>query len=480
PIISSMIGWCACLAWMLVMWLYLKKEENREMFRFVGLIPFELRAVIVLLGIIYTFNYIDSYNAFYYNTAEYYINSWMFSTGIIHVIYSIILLLGFTLFVYWVREIGQKGFFRGLFGRSVLLTFLFKGKDGAKVIYYEIREWFIGLVSVKEYNTDTKETVYFLVFLNCIFLLLLSELLGLFGILIYSCCLFVGADYVIHHANMNYQTVIRDTNKLASGDLTAPLADSYGLFEPIRLELQKIQGGFQKAVTEAVKSERMKTELISNVSHDLKTPLTTMISYQDLLAKEEDAEKRKEYLQILSRSTNRLKILIEDLFEVSKASSGSVKMEWMDVDVVALVDQTLFELLPQFEEKGLTVKKHYDIDSRILTLDSEKTYRIFQNIFTNACKYSLPGSRVHVYATEENDMTVFRITNVTEKEVLGDPNDLTERMKRGDASRHSEGSGLGLAIAKSFMQLQNGSMNIRVEEDIFKVECYFTQTKRDE
>ena len=217
----------------------------------------------------------------------------------------------------------------------------------------------------------------------------------------------------------------------------------------------------------------MRTELVTNVSHDLKTPLTAIITYVNLLKEEKDEEKRKEYVEILDRKSLRLKVLIEDLFEISKASSQNVTLQIMDVDVANLFKQVKLELEKKFEEAGLLFRCGYPEEKLICRLDSQKTYRIFENLLINVSKYALTGTRVYVkiYAEEQN--AVIQVMNVSAEEITVKASDLTERFVRGDASRNTEGSGLGLAIAKSFTELQKGTFEIQVEGDLFKAEVRF-------
>lgn len=223
------------------------------------------------------------------------------------------------------------------------------------------------------------------------------------------------------------------------------------------------------AIEEETKSQKMKTELISNVSHDLKTPLTSMISYIDLMKKEKNKEKKNEYLETVERNSLRLKHLIDDLFEVSKANSGELKLDLIDVDLVSLVNQTLFELNPQIEKSGLTFKKNYFKEKVIVKLDAHKTYRIIENVISNVVKYSLENSRVYIAIEDINNKISVSVRNTSRNEIDFDPNDIVERFARGDSSRNSEGSGLGLAIAKGFTEAQHGQFRIETDGDIFKV-----------
>ena len=262
---------------------------------------------------------------------------------------------------------------------------------------------------------------------------------------------------------------------MAEGELDIGITEDLGIFNPFQTEMLKIQDGYQKAVEREVQSQRMRTELVTNVSHDLKTPLTAIITYVNLLKEEKDEEKRKEYVDILDKKSLRLKVLIEDLFEISKASSQNVTLQIVDVDVVNLFKQVKLELEEKFKEVGLDFRCTYPEEKLICALDSQKTYRIFENLLINVSKYALAGTRVYVriFTEAEGQTAVIQVMNVSAEEITVEASDLTERFVRGDASRNTEGSGLGLAIAKSFTELQKGSFQIKVEGDLFKVEVRF-------
>lgn len=214
----------------------------------------------------------------------------------------------------------------------------------------------------------------------------------------------------------------------------------------------------------------MKTELVTNVSHDLRTPLTAIITYTDLLKNEADEEKRKEYIDVLERKSLRLKVLIEDLFEISKAASRNVKMNFMKVDIVGLIKQVELENDEKIKAANLEFRWMLPDHKVIMWLDSEKTYRIFENLIVNIIKYAMPHTRVYVEMTEAMDEVHISMKNVSATELDFNPDEITERFVRGDSARNTEGSGLGLAIAKSFSELQHGKLKITTEADLFKVD----------
>ncbi len=299
---------------------------------------------------------------------------------------------------------------------------------------------------------------------------------GIFIVLIYTFVLYFLLKKYIHRIQEQYGCMLKATNCIAQGQLNNEFDEDFGIFESYKRELYEIQNGFQKAVEEEVRSQRMKTELITNVSHDLKTPLTAIITYIDLLKEENSTEEqRKEYLDTLERKSLRLKVLIEDLFEVSKASSGSVTLEPVPVDICNLMRQVYLEYEDKMREAGLQVRFSVPEEKVILKLDSQKTYRIFENLYVNIIKYALHDTRVFITVERrgeeggEYSSVHIEMKNISELEIMGNPQELSERFVRGDASRNSEGSGLGLAIAKSLTELQGGKFRIRADGDLFKV-----------
>ncbi len=293
---------------------------------------------------------------------------------------------------------------------------------------------------------------------------------GIIGLIVYSVALYVLLYKYGEKLQKQYQSILQATEQMAEGKLKISMEKDLGVFQPIGDSLEKVQQGFEQAVVEEAKSQNMKTELITNVSHDLKTPLTAIITYVDLLKKEDiTGEERKTYIDTLDKKSQRLKVLIEDLFEVSKAQSGNVQMNFMEVDVVSLLKQVKSEMSDQIEAGNLAFRWNLPEKKILLSLDGQRTYRVFENLIGNALKYSMPYSRVYVdiLDSETSVQVIFR--NTSAQELNFEPERLTERFVRGDASRKSEGSGLGLAIAKSFVELQNGQFTIDVDGDLFKV-----------
>ncbi len=267
-----------------------------------------------------------------------------------------------------------------------------------------------------------------------------------------------------------YGEMLRAAHSVAEGNLQTEIAGDWGIFSAFQEELAAIQSGFSSAVEEEVKSQRMRTELITNVSHDLKTPLTAIITYTELLREEGVTEsQRKEYLAVLHRKSLRLKTLIEDLFEVSKANSGNVAFDTEKVDICHLVRQMYLEYEDKATEAGLVFRFRFPEQKVFLMLDSDKTSRIFDNLYANIIKYAMPDTRVYVSVESRDGEVGIELKNISGYELNIPAESLTERFVRGDSARNSEGSGLGLAIARSFVELQGGKMEIEIDGDLFKV-----------
>ncbi len=239
-------------------------------------------------------------------------------------------------------------------------------------------------------------------------------------------------------------------------------------FKNFAEDVANIQSGFKSAVQEAVKGERMKAELITNVSHDLKTPLTSIITYADLLKKEElENEKAKEFVTVLHDKSYRLKQLIEDLIEASKASSGNLTVTKEKINLKMLLIQAMGELEEKIEKAGLIVKINCEEETNVYA-DGRHMWRILENLISNVIKYAMPNSRVYVDIFKMDDMGVLIIKNISAASIDVTPDQLLDRFVRGDVSRTTEGSGLGLSIAKSLSEIQDGSFEINIDGDLFK------------
>ena len=264
--------------------------------------------------------------------------------------------------------------------------------------------------------------------------------------------------------------------EIASGNLSSTVNEKNLIldFKDHAHDLNHIRDGLNEALEKRLQSERFRTELITNVSHDIKTPLTSIVNYVDLLQKEEPkTEKQQEYLEVLDRQSGKLKKLIEDLIEASKASSGAMTVDLQPCDLSILLDQTAGEYAERLEEAQLDLVLQKPDTPVTVLADGRHLWRVFDNLMNNIVKYALPGTRVYLSLQESGGAAEVTFRNISREPLTMDVRELTERFVRGDASRHTEGNGLGLAIAMSLMRLQKGEMDVSLDGDLFKVTLRF-------
>jgi signal transduction histidine kinase len=248
----------------------------------------------------------------------------------------------------------------------------------------------------------------------------------------------------------------------------------YGKELAMANNINQIGTGLERAIQEQFKSERLKADLITNVSHDIKTPLTSIINYVDLIKREHiENDHLKEYLTVLEQKSQRLKTLTEDLVEASKASSGNLKLDMRRLDLVEMIWQTNGEFEEKYEERHLELVTSLPSGSLMIEADGRHLWRVLENLYNNAFKYAMENSRVYTEVTSEDGMVWFTIKNVSEHPLNISPDELTERFVRGDVSRTTEGSGLGLSIAQSLTKLQGGTFEVVIDGDLFKARVGF-------
>lgn len=275
---------------------------------------------------------------------------------------------------------------------------------------------------------------------------------------------------------VSLRTLQKGGEKLARGDFSSPIDTRYLLWDFKRYgqELNDVQGGLEQAVQEQMKAEHLKTELITNVSHDIKTPLTSIVNYVDLLKKEDmPSPAAREYVAVLDRQSHRLKKLTEDLVEASKASSGALNVELQPTDVNVLLSQIEGEYQERLAACHLTLVTQPPAPGTMIQADSRLLSRVMDNLVSNVCKYAMENTRVYVTAAVRDGQAVISFKNVSRDELNISPDELMERFVRGDASRHSEGSGLGLSIARSLVQLQGGTFALSIDADLFRADIVF-------
>ena len=287
------------------------------------------------------------------------------------------------------------------------------------------------------------------------------------------------AYYVLK--KLSYLSYIMDgTQRIKNGDIHHKLQlIGEDNFTTLADNINNIRDGLDKAIDSQLRSERMKSELITNVSHDLKTPLTSIINYIELIKKEENItpEYLKDYVNVLDSKSKRLKVLIEDLFEASKASSGNIELNMEKIDIIQLLRQSIGELEEKLSEANLDLKINVPEDKIYVRADGRRLYRVLENLLSNISKYSLPNTRVYIDITEVEGRVKLIMKNISSYELNFDPEEIMERFKRADDSRNTEGSGLGLAIARDLVKLQGGEFVIDIDGDLFKSIIEFDSIK---
>ena len=380
-------------------------------------------------------------------------------TPVIQIVLWFVFFTLIVILMYMVKYLFQKGFKR-YFKENTCLGWIILNSQKImnKIVNFDL-------------DDNINHSVLKIVIFNFIIITVISIffVFGFFFALIYSIIIFFLLKNKFVEIKNDYQVLLNATKKLSNGQFDVDINEDVGIFNPLKNEFTHIKDGFEKAVKEEVKSQKMKTELISNVSHDLKTPLTSIITYVDLLKKDAlTDEERHQYIQVLERNSLRLKNLIDDLFEVSKANSGDIKLHFVDVDIVSLIKQAELECQDKLDEKSLDIKMNTSHEKIIHSLDSSKTYRIFENLFINISKYALDHTRVYIDVIEDEDNITIIFKNISEQEITFNNKEIVERFVQGDKSRNTTGSGLGLAIVKSFTELQKGQFQVETDGDLFK------------
>lgn len=286
----------------------------------------------------------------------------------------------------------------------------------------------------------------------------------------------IAAAWFVLSSAMAKSRIRKGIEEIASGNLEhrIELNGLRGADKELAEKVNDIGSGLNRAVDEAMRNERLKTDLITNVSHDIKTPLTSIINYVDILKRSNIAdEKIRGYLDILEAKAQRLKTLTEDVVEASKVSSGNITLEYMDMDLRELIQQTEGELAEKFAARRLTVVLNMPEEPAVIHVDGRRMWRVLENIFGNAAKYAMPGTRVYADLTLNDSQVMFSLKNVSEQQLNFSADELTERFIRGDISRSTEGSGLGLSIAKSLTTMQGGEFELYLDGDLFRVNIRF-------
>lgn len=293
------------------------------------------------------------------------------------------------------------------------------------------------------------------------------------GVMAFLCL--VGCGAIIGYGAYSFGTLLAGVKRMSKGDLDSKVDDKYlaGAFKDFSGNLNALSEVAIVAAQKQMKAERMKTELITNVSHDIKTPLTSIINYVDLLDKPHSEQEQEQYLEVLARQSQRLKKLIEDLMEMSKASTGNLTVDITNVSAVEAINQALGEFADKLERAELTPVFHVPQEDLLMRADGRLVWRVLSNLLGNAVKYALSGTRLYIDLMELDGRVIISLKNISRDALNVNADELLERFVRGDSARNTEGSGLGLNIAQSLMELQKGTLQLLVDGDLFKVTLSF-------
>ncbi|HFL2397090.1 TPA: histidine kinase dimerization/phospho-acceptor domain-containing protein [Clostridioides difficile] len=300
--------------------------------------------------------------------------------------------------------------------------------------------------------------------------------------LLFSICIFLGFTIYITKRLSYLSYIIEGTERIKKGELDYKIKiTGNDNFTSLAENINNIGEGLDRAIEEQVKSERMKSDLITNVSHDLKTPLTSIINYVDLIKKEESIQPEyiNDYINVLESKSKRLKLLIEDLFEASRVSSGNIELQISKIDLVQLLRQSIGELEEKLSKNNLYLKLNVPNDKVYIWADGRRMYRVFENLLSNIAKYSLEETRVYIDVYDYGEDVKVTMKNISSYELNFDPSEIMERFKRADESRNTEGSGLGLAIARDLVALQGGKFYIEIDGDLFKANLEFQKYEEE-
>lgn len=392
--------------------------------------------------------------------------------GFLATIITVIILISLVIYLYLITI--AKRFKAGTIIKNNVGVMLFswiykhikKVWNNFKYLYHE---------SPKKY----KRVILFLLIVGCFqlgFTYSYTEMYGNsfinFILLIMFAMEIIGLMIVIK-MNIDTKVLLEAAENLANGNLESRISEDKlnklnGPFYQHGKNLNSIGDGMRKAIQNELKSERMKAELITNVSHDIKTPLTSIINYVDLLSKEEDTSKQKEYIEVIQRQSQRLKKLTEDVVEASKASSGNISVNIETVSVNEILDQALAEYKDRMDDNQLEIIESIPNYQVLAKADGRLLWRVLRNLFSNVSKYSKKDTRVYIDVKDSDGFVSIEIKNTSKEQLNISEEELMQRFVRGDASRHTEGSGLGLSIVQSLTELMNGEFNIHIDGDLFK------------
>ena len=448
----------AVLSAILGIFMNMEKVDGSESLRKVFKLPIE---VVIILFVIFAFSAagISSMNQIYSNLYIFYF---------LYLIGLVIVSLTVNYLVILLKSIFNKNTENYLLKNSLIYRIF----TGAISEFSNIDEENKNIKNAKIKFTLVYFGICFVLFIVFLFLASLysSDLEGivipmiLFGIFIY---------YILMKNINEVARISRESSEIVKGNYKKNIEKNGGLYDGIVDNFNNIGSNLDLAIEDAVKSERLKTELITNVSHDLKTPLTSIINYSDLLSKDDNtADEVKEYSKIINEKSNKLKVLIEDLFEVSKATSNNIELDRQELDFNSLVQQSIGEWEDKIKENNIEIISNLPEDKVMLNIDGQKFSRVLDNLFSNISKYALENSRVYVDLIDEDGVKL-TIKNISKYPLNISAEELMERFTRGEKSRTTSGSGLGLSIASSFVRAHGASFDIEIDGDLFKVRIEF-------
>lgn len=439
--------------------------RESKLLKLVKLIPIEILGVLILLEIALIIGATSnlSYNDYGYN---YRVDKIIYITQIYILLISLILTTYFTIKKYKVYNSKEE-----LIKSSILINL-------SKYFIKNIKIIKDSLIKVPLAKRIT------LIGLGC---LIINGIGVLFGPFVSHILTVIGSTIVLSFfiiytlKILSYASeIIEGTEKIKEGDLNYKIpVKGNDNFTLLAQNINNIGDGLEKSIDEQLKSERMKSELITNVSHDLKTPLTSIINYVELIKKEENIKPGhiKDYINVLDSKSKRLKLLIEDLFEASKVGSGNIELNMEKIEVKQLLRQSIGEMEEKLSNSNLDIKLNLPEYNIYINADGKRMYRVFENLLSNIAKYSLNGTRVYIDLLDNEDSIKLSMKNISSYELNFDSKEIMERFKRADESRNTEGSGLGLAIAKDLVNLQGGKFEINIDGDLFKSTLEFKKIK---
>ena len=448
----------AILSLLLGIFMNIEKVDASESLRKVFKLPIELVIILFVIFVVSSAG-ISSMNQIYSNLYIFYL---LYFLGLV------IVSLTVNYFIILLKSIFNKNTENYLVKNSLIYRIF----TGAISEFSNIDEENINIKDAKIKFTIVYFGICFALFI--LFLFLASIFYSAPEGIIFPMILFGIFIYIIILKNINeVARISRESSEIVKGNYKKNIAKNGGLYDGIVDNFNNIGSNLDLAIEDALKSERLKTELITNVSHDLKTPLTSIINYSDLLSKDDNSEEQvKEYSKVINDKSNKLKVLIEDLFEVSKATSNNIELNKQELDFNSLVQQSIGEWEDKIAEKNLEIISNLPEDKVMLNIDGQKFSRVLDNLFSNISKYALENSRVYVDLLKEDGVKL-TIKNISKYPLNISADELMERFTRGEKSRTTSGSGLGLSIASSFVRAHGASFDIDIDGDLFKVTIEF-------